>query len=146
MVLARVRNDRIRDRDAYQFFSGLDTDGRPEWTSAIDERTGVFFHPHRCYRGNMVYNAALKRFLWCQTLPESNHPQGPRFQGGFGIYDAPDPWGPWSTVFFTQAWDVGPGESSSIPSKWISPDGWTIHLVFSGDDCFSVRRGSLLPP
>ena len=21
-----------------------------------------------------------------------------RFQGGFGIYDAPEPWGPWTTV------------------------------------------------
>ena len=35
------------------------------------------------------------------------------------------------------------GETSSIPTKWISEDGLTIHLVFSGDDQFSVRRGRI---
>jgi hypothetical protein len=63
-----------------------------------------------------------------------------RFQGGFGIYDAPEPWGPWTTVFYTPAWDVGPGETNSFPTKWISADGRTAHLVFSGDDSFSVRQ------
>ena len=68
-----------------------------------------------------------------------------RFRGGFGIYDAPEPWGPWATVFYTEKWDVGPGESSSLPTKWMSPDGQTAYLVFSGDDCFSVRKATLVP-
>jgi hypothetical protein len=61
----------------------------------------------------------------------------------FGIYDAPEPWGPWTTVFHTESWDVDPGESQHIPSKWISKDGRTIHLLFSGNDCFAVRRATL---
>jgi hypothetical protein len=81
----------------------------------------------------------VRRCLWCQVLPGDD----PRFRGGFGIYDAPEPWGPWTTVYFTDEWDVGPGESSSLPPKWMSADGKTVHLVFSGDDCFSVRRGVL---
>jgi hypothetical protein len=67
-----------------------------------------------------------------------------RFQGGFGIYDAPEPWGPWTTAYFTERWDVGPGETCSFPTKWMSADGKTLHLVFSGDDCFSVRRADLI--
>src|SRR5438552_18589539 len=63
--------------------------------------------------------------------------------GGFGSFDAPEPWGPWTTVFYTEAWDVGPGESSSLPTKWISADGQTVYLVFSGDDNFSVRKARL---
>ena len=66
-----------------------------------------------------------------------------RFAGGFGIYDAPEPWGPWTTIFHTEAWDVGPGETSSLPPKWMSKDGRTLHLVFSGDDSFSVRKLTL---
>jgi hypothetical protein len=66
-----------------------------------------------------------------------------RFRGGFGIYDAPEPWGPWTSVFFNEDWDVGPGETCSIPTKWISGDGKTVHLVFSGDDSFSVRKATL---
>jgi hypothetical protein len=46
-------------------------------------------------------------------------------------------------VFFTGKWDVGPGETASIPTKWIGDDGQTIHLVFSGDDHFSVRQARL---
>ena len=66
-----------------------------------------------------------------------------RVEGGFGVYDAPQPWGPWTTAFFAKRWDVGPGETSSFPTKWISRDGRTIHLVFSGDDHFSVRKATL---
>lgn len=85
------------------------------------------------------YNPALKRYIMTRILPG----EAPRFKGGFGIYDAPEPWGPWTTVFFAPLWDVGPGESSSLPTKWISEDGKTMHLVFSGEDHFSVRRVDL---
>jgi hypothetical protein len=103
----------------------------------------VFDHPGQCYRSGISYNAGLKRYLWCQTLPTSRDARGPRFQGGFGVYEAPEPWGPWRTVFFTEQWDVGPGETSHFPPKWISDDGRTVFLVFSGDDCLSIRRATL---
>jgi hypothetical protein len=139
MVLARVPADRIRRREAYEFFAGLDGSGQPAWTADVSERSGVFTHPGRCYRSGISYNAALERYLWCQIIPGADT----RFEGGFGIYDSPEPWGPWTTVFFAEAWDVGPGETSSIPTKWISDNGRTIHLVFSGDDHFSVRKATL---
>ena len=116
---------RVRDAD-------LDPD--------IAGRRAVFDHPGGCYRSAISYDAGLKRYLWCQTLPGGDA----RFRGGFGIYDAPEPWGPWTTVFFTEDWDVGPGETCSFPTKWMSADGKTMHLVFSGDDCFSVRRAELI--
>jgi CubicO group peptidase (beta-lactamase class C family)/predicted GH43/DUF377 family glycosyl hydrolase len=72
-----------------------------------------------------------------------------RFAGGLAIFDAPQPWGPWTTAYYTEAWDVGPGDTASFPTKWMSPDGQTLTLVFSGEDAFSVRRARLrvaLPP
>lgn len=86
-----------------------------------------------------------KGILWRQIHPDSPHKQGPRFESGFGIYEAPEPWGPWSTVFFTRKWDVGPGETGSFPTKWMSADGRAAYLGFSGDDCFSVREAKLIP-
>ena len=144
MVLARVPADRLREQAAYEFFAGLGDDGAPRWTKDINARRAVFEHPGRCYRSGITYNAGLKRYLWCQILPESTDTRGPRYQGGFGIYDASEPWGPWTTVYFTNEWDVGPGETSSLPTKWMSEDGRTAHLVFSGDDYFSVRRARLI--
>jgi hypothetical protein len=143
MVLARVPNDRLADRSAYEFLQGLDAADQPIWTKDIGERGAVFIHAGRCYRSGISYNAGLRRYLWCQILPGPGAEPDPRFRGGFGIYDAPEPWGPWTTVFFTEEWDVGPGETSSFPTKWMSADGKTLHLVFSGDDYFSVRQATL---
>jgi hypothetical protein len=145
MVLARVPKDRITQRDAYEFFRGLDAKGGPTWTKDIKQRGAVFTNKGGCYRSGISYNPALKRYLWCQVLPQSKDKRGPRFHGGFGVYDAPQPWGPWTTVYHTREWDVGPGETSSFPTKWMSADGKTLYLVFSGDDCFSVRRATLIP-
>jgi CubicO group peptidase (beta-lactamase class C family) len=139
MVLARVPKDQIRKRDEYEFFKGTSEKGHYLWTKDVKERGAVFTHKGKCYRSGITFNAALKRYLWCQTLPGDD----PRFKGGFGIYDAPHPWGPWTTVFLTDAWDVGPGESCSFPTKWMSTEGKTLHLVFSGDDYFAVRKATL---
>ncbi|MDP4291608.1 MAG: hypothetical protein Q8908_11055, partial [Bacteroidota bacterium] len=127
-------------RTAYEFFQKLDTHGNPVWVKDINGRGPVFKHPAMCYRSGITYDAGLRRYLWCQINPDSNHPQGSRFQGGFGIYEAPQPWGPWHTAFYTRDWDVGPGDTSSLPIKWMSKDGKTCYLVFSGNDCFSVRK------
>src|SRR5439155_14798314 len=132
---------RIRHRQSYEFFQRLDAARQPIWARDINERGTVFRHAGKSYRSSISYNAGLRRYLWCQTLPGGDA----RFRGGFGIYDAPEPWGPWTTVFYTEEWDVGPGESSSFPTKWMSPDGQTAYLVFSGDDSFSVRKATLVP-
>jgi len=142
-VLARAPKSRLKERAAYEFFVKQDAKNNPVWTKDIGKRGAVFTHPGNCYRSGVSYNAALKRYLWSQTLPKSKDSRGPRFQGGFGVYDAPEPWGPWTTVYFTEEWDVGPGETSSFPQKWMSADGCVLHLVFSGADCFSVRQANL---
>ncbi|HOO99386.1 MAG TPA: serine hydrolase [Bacteroidales bacterium] len=140
MVMARVPKKKITVREEYEFFKETDSEGNPVWTSAINERGAVFVHPANCYRSGITYNKGLKRYFWCQVHPTSTDSRGPRYQGGFGIYEAPEPWGPWHTVFFTKEWDTGPGETSSLPVKWMSRDGRTCYLVFSGNDCFSVRK------
>jgi len=66
-----------------------------------------------------------------------------RFKGGFGVYEAPEPWGPWRTVYFTQEWDIGPGELGCFPTKWMSTDGKSMYLVCSSDDQFTVRKCNL---
>lgn len=139
-VMARVPKDRMREREAYDFFVKLDTDNRPLWDKDVARRGAVFTNPATCYRSGISYNPGLKRYLWCQIGPGTDT----RYAGGFSIYDAPEPWGPWSTAFRTDVWDVAPGESSSLPTKWMSADGHTVHLVFSGEDHFSVRRGTIV--
>ncbi|MGH2570633.1 MAG: serine hydrolase, partial [bacterium] len=140
MVLARAPRDRLRDREAYELFAGPDARGGPRWTPDVAARAAVFESRGRCYRSSVSFNAGIGRYLWCQTGPGED----PRFRGGLSIHDAPEPWGPWTLVYSAEEWDVGPGESQCLPVKWMSADGRTVHLVFSGDDAFSVRRGTLV--
>jgi hypothetical protein len=137
-VLARVAQDRICDRVAYEFFVGLDANAQPQWSSDIASRGAVLTNPGMCYRSSVSYHPGLKRYLWCQT----GAGEDTRFAGGFAIYDAPEPWGPWTVAFQTKQWDVGPGESMHLPTKWMNSN--ELWLLFSGDDCFSLRRGRII--
>ena len=146
-ILMRVAKDRITERNAWEFLERLDEDGQPVWTSEVKHRGAIFSHRDGCLRSAMTYNAPLRRYLWWQQIPA---PQGSkdrgdtRFEGGFGIYDAPAPWGPWTTAFYTERWDVGPGEHGDFPAKWMSEDGRELYLVFSGEDAFSVRKATVV--
>ncbi|HYF37020.1 MAG TPA: hypothetical protein VD994_17105, partial [Prosthecobacter sp.] len=145
-VLMRVPTGRIRERSAYEFFTGSDSKGEPQWSANISERGSVLDNPGKCLRQQMTYCAPLKRYLWWGQLPNPGVPKDvgdTRFEGGFGVYEAAEPWGPWRTVFYTDKWDVGPGETASFPTKWMSESGLEMHLVFSGDDYFSVRKAAL---
>jgi CubicO group peptidase (beta-lactamase class C family) len=147
-ILTRVPKDRLTDRTAYRFFKALNANGAPLWTENIAERGPVFSQPGNCSRSGISYNAGLGRYLWWQQhrIANANAPGDQvdtRFQGGFALYDAPQLWGPWTTACFIHQWDAGPGETASFPTKWMSDDGRTLYLVFSGNDNFSVRRADL---
>jgi hypothetical protein len=146
MILMRVPKDRITQREGYEFCTGIDRRGQPAWSADVEERGAVFEHAGACLRSGISYCAPLGRYLWWQHIPQpaGHRDRGDtRFEGGFGIYEAPEPWGPWRTAYFTERWDVGPGERGEFPAKWMSGDGRTLYLVFSGDDNFCVRKATL---
>jgi len=65
--------------------------------------------------------------------------------GGWGLFDAPEPWGPWTTVLHRQ-WDTADTHGYRLPARWISRDGLTMTLVFSGskpNDAFCTRSLTL---
>jgi len=146
-ILMRVPKGRIIDQSAWEFFSG--TTSAPSWVSYADraQRTGIFTSKGRCLRSGMTYNAARGRYYWWQEIPPTWDDPDARFFGGFAIYSAPQPWGRWTPVYYTEKWDVGPGEKGELPTKWMSASGigasGDMHLVFSGDDYLAIRKGTI---
>jgi CubicO group peptidase (beta-lactamase class C family) len=139
IVLARVSRKRIRERAAWEFFAGYADD--PHWTRDIGNASPVFSYRGHCQRTDAVYHPVLKR---CLLAVGYGH------NGGWGIYDAPAPWGPWSVAFHTEYWGLGGTHGYRLPAKWISGDGHTMQLVFSGVqyngvlyDAFCVREMKL---
>ena len=102
-------------------------------------RGAVFEKERGCSRSGVSYNVGVGRYLWWHrdSVPGD---ENTRFRGGFAIYDGPDPWGLWTTVYYTDLRDVGLDDQVLYPTKWIGEDGRVCHLIFSGDDTFVVRR------
>jgi CubicO group peptidase (beta-lactamase class C family) len=139
MVLARVPTEKIRDRGAYEFFAGM-INNRPTWTDKIALRGDVFRNNGNCFRSNITYAPALKRYLWVQRIPPAGEKRPKLEHNGLAIFDSPNPWGPWTTVYYAKEWDILPGDSAVFPSKWLGADGKSAWLVFAGEDSFSMRQ------
>ncbi|MCP5114000.1 MAG: DUF4185 domain-containing protein, partial [bacterium] len=127
LVLARVRKDRIRERAAYDFFVRLNGAGEPVWSKNIAERGLAFEKKNDVQRVDAVYNAGLGRYMLAL---------GYGHRGGWGIFDAPEPWGPWTTVLY-ERWSVpGTGSQShffwNFSNKWLSADGRDFVMISTG--------------
>lgn len=130
MLLARIPLDDLLNRRAVEFFDG--TPRNPSWTSDIDQARAVF-EDRRGVNSHVscTYNKAIGRYILL-TMHSNDG-----VKKGFGIFESDRPWGPWSTVHYMDKLDeFVPGLAVlinlSLPSKWISPDGKSMWLVFSG--------------
>ncbi len=137
--LFRVNKTRLANRRAYRFFAGLDSNNDPIWSANIANRQPVFTDSNGVGWGaNVVYHPILNRYLL--TVPHD-------VSGGWGIFDAPEPWGPWTTVAYYTNW-IDPEFKFTFvfPQKWMESDGKTMCLIFSGTgdyDSFNVIQGTL---
>ena len=126
LYLARTPSDKIREGNALEFFAWLDPTGKPSWQAGLKFAQPVFTDANGVTPGALTYVPGLNRFLL------SCFHTGP---GQLGIFDAPEPWGPWTTVAYYENWGdmtrAGHGLSCEFPSKWISSDGLTLWCVFS---------------
>ena len=142
--MARVHKDSILNREAYSYFAGMDK-SIPLWSKNIKERIPVFKNPDGVgWCINVIFNNGLKRYLLTTEHTESH-------RGNFGIFDAPEPWGPWTTVLYEKNWGEGHIPINTFywnfSNKWTSNDGKSFSLIFTGrkeNDSFNLIRGSFI--
>lgn len=125
--LLRVPKDKLEQRDKYEFYCGLDKDNNPTWTADGDLRKPVFSDPNGVMRTSAIYNPGLKRYFLITQHTKRNY--------GWGIYEAPEPWGPWSTVLYVD--EFSPYECKLISymnfsPKWWGDNGKSFVLNFTG--------------
>ncbi|MCB0096636.1 MAG: hypothetical protein KDE46_12985, partial [Caldilineaceae bacterium] len=96
-ILMRVPKEQMRNQGAYEFLVSVDGSNTPAWSSDVGKRGSVFNNPGLARRSGISYIPGLKRYLWWQQSNSGS--EDTRFAGGFGVYDAPEPWGPWTTVY-----------------------------------------------
>ncbi|TWU31324.1 nucleoside hydrolase [Novipirellula artificiosorum] len=143
--LARVPKRQMMQRDRFEFFAGRDDKNQPTWTRSIGDKQAVFRDDNGVgWNVSVSFNAGLNRYLLA-TEHSATH------DGKFGLFDAPQPWGPWTTVAYEDHWAEGHLEVSTFywnfPTKWQSSDGRTFTMVFTGknsNDSWNTVAGRFL--
>jgi hypothetical protein len=146
VVLARVPKDRVSDRAAYEFFAGTDGSGAPQWSTDIARRKPAFSDPNGVQRIGMSYNAGLHRYVLTSAHQTGD---GATHTPALGVFEAPEPWGPWGVVYYNDNFSGGYAFHHKFPTKWMSADGRSMWLLYSGSNtgascnCVTLRKATL---
>jgi hypothetical protein len=147
--LFRVDKSKIETRAYYEFFAGFDGNGDPVWSGDILDEVPVFTDPAGTEWGaTATYSPYLKRYLLAVRHNGKS--------GEWGLFDAPEPWGPWTTVGYGSdfpAWTYSPdpnGASANRPAyihnfpvKWMSDDGKTLWHITDRGDQLNIYKAAL---
>lgn len=137
--LLRVPKDKVMRRHSYEFFAGLDVNSEPTWTNDLADRSPVFEDRNGVgWNVSVSFNPGLNRYVLATEHTQS-------FQGNLGIFDAPEPWGPWTTVGYYYNWeDFSSTFFWNFSNKWLSSNGKDFTIVFTGtgsNDSWNTMRG-----
>lgn len=150
LTRAPAANEAFGDQANWEWFTGL-SGSTPTWSSNASSRQPVLVDTEGMMRGNALYVPALDRYLMFTNHTERN-------SGAIAIWEAPKPWGPWTTVLREYDWPSGEPSAPVPPDvtfgvfspKWFSPDGLSGVFVFFRPDNwnsvpFTLPEPSRLP-
>jgi hypothetical protein len=156
LYLRRLRTEELARNPAapprFEYLTAVDAAGTPHWSTTEPDAVPVFTDPNAApgtfASPSVVYDAPLRRYLLAAFHGAAT--------GQLGLFEGSAPWGPWATLGYYEDWgsfNETAGESTGfgIPSKWISSDGRTLWVIFSGVnngadnefDSFNVVRATL---
>jgi hypothetical protein len=145
--LARVARTSIEDGSAYEFWKGpTGGAGDPVWGSMSD-RQPVFEDPNGVMHSSIIYLPEMGRYVLMTS-------HSAFAEGNLGVFDGPNPWGPWTTVFYTTGWPAG-GEIArtsfywNIAPKWLNDGDMSFVMVFTGireNDAWNSIEGRFIAP
>jgi hypothetical protein len=135
-----------------EYFAGLRFWSRlPKWSSLESQAVPVFTDRNNVEGPSAVYDAPLGRYLLTAGHYVSGNDDDSS-AGQVGLFESPQPWGPWATIGYYEDWGglkaetTGDFLSLRMPSKWFSADGRSFWAVFSGlksFDSFNLAKGVL---
>ena len=130
--LGRVPAGDIMRREAWEWVCAFTPSCDPAWSPELDESIPVLSSHRYVSLPDMVYLAGIGRYLLLTWRLHEDF--SPDHGTDLIIYEAPEPWGPFSLVHFEEYWE---GKETNpycprLPLKWMAPDGVTGWLQFSG--------------
>lgn len=119
--------ENINDPSKYEFFAGHDAEGKPIWSKDFSALQPLIDWNNNCGCVTVTYNAPLKKYLMCVT---DGWPTCAKMNSY--ILEADQITGPWKLVSYMKEFGEQ-GYFLNFPSKFISADGRTLWLCYSGN-------------
>jgi hypothetical protein len=119
--------ENMNDPSKYEFFAGNDDSGNPVWTSDFNKIRPLLEWNNNMGCVTMTYDAPLKKYLMCITDGGNTCSKMHTY-----ILESDKMTGNWKLVTYMKEF----GEQAyfvNIPSKFISKDGKTVWLLYSGN-------------
>jgi len=143
LLLGRVSKYDLLQRTAWQFYTGTDASGQPQWDQDDSLAQPVFRYPSMTGENHVSYNPGLRRYLMgnYSFLDPNGNPRPYHATGAWPestlrsqltLFEAPEPWGPWSVFHLDDDWGTYGDYQPNFPTKWISDDGKTLLMASSG--------------
>ena len=138
LYLARVSVSNFEEASAYAWFIGMNDGGEAQWGDFADRAPA--FHDENAYLWHIgvSYHPGLQRYLLTKPhyAPDDNRETifAPEtHMGSLGVFEAPNPWGPWKTVFYQDNFvDEYVKFSYFIPPKFMNQTDHSFWLLWSG--------------
>jgi hypothetical protein len=156
LMLARVLKDSLELRDNWEYFTGYDNNGQPQWSSDIQKRKPVHIFPEKnrdddyfgwySWLPSVVWNEGLQLYIMVNggtyagaNRSDSDEDYYDRWMhtktGSLGFWYSENPYGPWKEFFYTDYWTVDSPHNLTyqpkLSPKWISESGEKMVLVWS---------------
>jgi hypothetical protein len=122
----------MRISNASGRFSATPTAISGTWGPVFSDPNGYIWHV------GVQFIVGIDRFLLTKPYFEAGAdrslPEGDRSKcAGLGVFDAPAPWGPWTTVYYEDRFRVGRFKFKYfIPGKFVDPGTISFWLAWSG--------------
>ncbi|MGK7397303.1 MAG: hypothetical protein ACNS62_22190 [Candidatus Cyclobacteriaceae bacterium M3_2C_046] len=139
IFLARVQKEKIFDGLAYEWFRYRKPDGSARWTRDFSHKA-VVFQDNNAYAWHLsiVYHPKYDKIILAKPhFDKDDDPDQIRIYetgiNGLGIFDAPTPWGPWTSVYYNDSFYDGLIKFNYvIPAKFLNKESDSFILGWSG--------------
>ena len=125
--LRRTTPANVQSEASYEFFSG--TASSPTWSTSSSASKPILTDAAGVQFPTLQWNPGTRRYLLAAAhSPSYNGTSFPKL----GIFDAPNPWGPWTTAYYSNSFMGATGGlflSFNFPPQWSS--GSTSWATFS---------------
>lgn len=132
----------INDASKYEYYGGKDDKGNPIWTKDFEKIKPMLEWNNNMGIVTITYNAPLKKYIMCITDGGNTYSKMNTY-----LLESDSLTGEWKLITYMKAFGEQ-GYFVNIPTKFISDDGLTAWLLYSGNfwDTVNGEDNGVNPP